>query len=717
MTVTITYGFEVRNRSLSSTVAEIMRDACSIVIRRTAMKHVRRLTVAAAVAAVMAVFMSASPHADTNGVSRDIALAGISSPQTGDFTPSGDGGLGPEFSPLEGADSDAGDDGAGAALVNRSFVRGVGQGVGVSSAKRAKSNPEVIGTFDGLNFYQQRYARGGNQFSIDPPDQGLCVGNGYAIEVVNDVVNVFNASGESVLPDNTATNIVSGFPRNVNHAIDLNSFYGYPAAINRTTGVFGPELTDPSCLYDAQTGRFFMVVLTLDSLANGTLTGKNHLDIAVSQTSNPTGPWQIYKVPVQNDGTDGTPNHHCPGGACLGDYPHIGADAYGFYMTTNEFAFFANGFTGAQIYALSKAQLAAGASTVTMTQFDTSVTTGPQNFPGFTVWPAQSPGTSSFELDNGGTEYFLSSDAVFSVTGTSTEVVQWTLTNTSSLVTGPLGVSLKSKAITVTQYAVPPNATQLGSGGAPDLSIPQGHCLNDTTTVTVAGVGCWHLLVNATAHARGPEVVTKLPANDSRMQQVTFANGKLWGALDTAVTVNGQNRAGIAWYVINPSAGGGPSSRTPILQGIVGVAGTDLTYPAIGVNASGRGVVAFTLTGDTDNPSAAYASIDALAGFGAVHVIAAGAAASDTFTGYRQQLSPRRPRWGDYGAAAVDGNTIWIASEYIPNACDYADWGGPFFVGGTGDNLLGTCGGANHGPGARAALGNWGTRITALTVQ
>jgi hypothetical protein len=63
----------------------------------------------------------------------------------------------------------------------------------------------------------------------------------------------------------------------------------------------------------------------------------------------------------------------------------------------------------------------------------------------------------------------------------------------------------------------------------------------------------------------------------------------------------------------------------------------------------------------------------------------------------------------------VDGNSIWIASEYIANGCVYADWGGPFFAGGTGDNLLGTCGGASHGPGKRGALGNWSTRISKLT--
>ena len=100
----------------------------------------------------------------------------------------------------------------------------------------------------GLNHYQQRYSRGGNQFSVEPPDQGMCVGNGYVVESVNDVFNVFSqATGASLLPDNTATNIVAGFPRNVNHAVDLNSFYGYAPAIDRANGnVRGEFVTDPS---------------------------------------------------------------------------------------------------------------------------------------------------------------------------------------------------------------------------------------------------------------------------------------------------------------------------------------------------------------------------------------------------------------------------------------------------------------------------------------
>ena len=148
------------------------------------------------------------------------------------------------------------------------------------------------------------------------------------------------------------------------------------------------------------------------------------------------------------------------------------------------------------------------------------------------------------------------------------------------------------------------------------------------------------------------------------------------------------------------------------------VPGKNIIYPAIGVTASGRGVVALTLSGPDNFPSAAYAAIDAQVGMGAVTIVADGAATEDGFTSYKQQLNPGaslRPRWGDYGSAAVDGNSIWIASEYIAQSCNYTDWGGPFFAGGTGDNLLGTCGGASHGPGKRTALANWSTRISKLT--
>jgi len=62
----------------------------------------------------------------------------------------------------------------------------IAAGVGVSS----QGPLSVVASFVGLNHRQQRLANGGNQFSLEPPDQGLCVGNGFKMEVINDVMTI-----------------------------------------------------------------------------------------------------------------------------------------------------------------------------------------------------------------------------------------------------------------------------------------------------------------------------------------------------------------------------------------------------------------------------------------------------------------------------------------------------------------------------------------------
>ncbi|HEY7127284.1 MAG TPA: hypothetical protein VH540_25350 [Ktedonobacterales bacterium] len=569
---------------------------------------------------------------------------------------------------LNGDDADNGDGGNedDEGGVNRTLP-GAKQGNGhlVNPNAGSKSNP-VLGTnFDGLNFFNQRFANGGNQFSVEPPDQGLCAGNGFILESVNDVLRIYHADGSP------ATGV-----------IDLNTFYGYPAAIVRSgphTGERGPSLTDPSCLYDQVIHRFIQVVLTLDHVGLTAATnGNNHLDIAVSDTSDPTGSWSLFILPVQNNGTQGTPNHHCNSGFCLGDYPHIGADANGIYLTTNEFAFTGPGFFGAQVYGIGHNVLTSGTGSVML--FNT-LGAGPDGA-GFTVWPAQTPG-NQFDTDNGGTEFFLSSRAVFSDDGTSDSILQWTLTNTSSLNSANPNPLLSVTSINVDEYAVPPRATQ------PAGNRPLSQCIADTVILpncntSIAGIGSHN---NATF---GPPN-GNLNSNDSRMQQVSYANGQLWGALDTAIIVGGEERAGIAYYVINPNA------HKVNLQGQAGIADTDLTYPAIGVTASGRGVIAFTLTGDNNYPSAAFAGLDAKVGMGNVQIAAAGVGPWDGFTSY-VIFGSGRPRWGDYGAAAVVGSDIWIASEYVAQTCDYATY-----------LTDPTCGST------RAALGNWATHISKVT--
>jgi hypothetical protein len=566
---------------------------------------------------------------------------------------------------VNGGDTDGNSDsGSGTIGLNRSLP-GTTTGHGKSISSKPKSNPVLDIHFQGLNFHDQRFANGGNQFSVEPPDQGLCAGNGFVLETVNDVLQVYDAAGNALL--------------NGGQPVDLNTFYGYIAAINRRTGARGPSITDPSCIYDQAIGRFVHVALTLDHVGTtANLTGTNHLDIAVSNTGDPTGSWTIYKLPVQNNGTQGTPDHHCNNGFCLGDYPHIGADANGIYLTTNEFAFFGPGFYGAQVYGIGNNLLTGGSGSVVL--FNT-LGAGPDGA-GFTVWPAQTPG-NQFDADNGGTEFFLSSDAVFFNSGTSNTILLWTMSNTSSLNSTSPTPTLALSTIAVDTYAVPPRATQ------PAGNRPLSDCLADTVT------NCWALVAGAAApnNATFGPPNGKLNANDSRMQQVSYANGNVWGALDTAVNVGGQDRAGVAYYVINPN------SRKLMLQGQAGIANTDLTYPAIGVTTSGRGVLTFTLTGDNDYPSAAFAGMDAKVGMGNVQVAASGPGPWDGFTSY-VIFGSGRPRWGDYGAAAVDGNDIWVASEYTAQTCTYAQY------------LVvprGQCGGT------RGALGNWSTHISKVT--
>ena len=589
--------------------------------------------------------------------------------------------------------------------VGRSQTEGnSGNGNSASEGGSGGSNVQKVTSFDGLNHRAQRLANGGNQFSVEPPDQGLCVGNGFVMETVNDVLNVYDTSGTSLLG-----------------VTDLNSFYGYTAAINRNLGPTVPArgqfVTDPSCYFDVNTQRWFHVVLTIEVKPNaphaGAFLGPNHLDIAVSQTSSPLGAWNIYRLPVQDDGSAGTPDHHCSTGpnsvpptnphACFGDYPHIGADANGFYITTNEYSFFGPEFIAAQVYAFSKRALASGASTVLVTQVDTSNAVR-GNQAGFTVWPASSP-NGHYATAAGGTEYFLSSNAADEVnpamTRTSTDLVVWAMSNTASLNSASPDVSLTNTVVQVARYAAPPLSNQKVG------NTPLRECINDITMVTPFGPGCWQILfVAEPAHN---EVQPVLDSNDSRMQQVMYADGKLVGALDTALQLKGKTQAGIEWFTVTPRSSHDGVEANLSGNGYFGKANTNLTYPAIGIDQNGNGVMAFTLLGDKNFPSAAYAPFNADSGPGSIHIAAAGKGPDDGFTGYVALVgSPPRTRWGDYGAAVVDGSNVWIASEYIGQTCTLQQYTSG--VSATSLGTFGSCGGT------RTSLGNWDTRITELSI-
>jgi hypothetical protein len=94
--------------------------------------------------------------------------------------------------------------------------------------------------------------------------------------------------------------------------------------------------------------------------------------------------------------------------------------------------------------------------------------------------------------------------------------------------------------------------------------------------------------------------------------------------------------------------------------------------------------------------------VDALVGAGSFSIVADGANPEDGFAAYRPLSGTTRQRWGDYGAAATDGNTVWIASEYIGpktgTVCNLATFMSTGF----------SCGAT------RTSFGNWWTHISKL---
>lgn len=538
-------------------------------------------------------------------------------------------------------------------------------------------------SIDGLNHRDQRLANNGSQFSLEPPDQALCVGGGFVVEATNSVLQVFDTNGAPL----------TGVQ-------DLNTFFQYPPQIIRQPVLqIGPQVIDPVCLYDPDFGRFVVVITTLHTLPDGTFTGKNTIDVAVSNSGDPTGDWTVYSVPAQNDGADGTPDHGCTldginPGPCFQDYPHIGADQNGVYVSTNEYDLFGPNYSAAQIFAFSKQELAAHGPSIRMTLVENLAVAGT---PGFTVWPAISP-AGEYSTRHNGTEFFLSTIAgdgseTGNPTGTARHIGVWGLTNTASLDDPTPALHITSRLIRSETYVFPPTSDQ------PAGPFPLGECINDTTTPTPFGDGCWNLLfVEEPAH---DEVISTPDSLDTRMQQTWFVNGQLWGSAGTAVRVNGELKAGIAWFRVVPNINpSGNIGARITAQGYLALADNNLTMPAIAMTPEGEGAIAFTVMGETNYPTAAYARIDQFGRVGPIRIAAPGLGVDDGFTSYKAFVGdPPRTRWGDYGAAVTDGTDIWIASEYIAQSCTLAEWlTAP----------IGDCGGT------RTALANWATRITLL---
>jgi hypothetical protein len=540
----------------------------------------------------------------------------------------------------------------------------------------------VISSFEGSNHFDSRYSGGGNQFSGEPPDQGLCVNGTRVFEIINSVVQVYTKSGTPLIAGNKA------FPDGPSVGLTLNEFYGLPPSLVRPDGPFGPDMFDTSCLYDPTTNRWFVTSASLDEdPTTGDFTGEGQVWLAVSKTGDPLGGWRIWSIDTTNNGANGTPDHQCVDNACFGDYPQIGMDAHGFYITTNEFEFFGDGFNGAQVYALSKADLVAGVSAPTMQVLE-NVHSTTYNDAAYTMQPVNAL-PADWSTSRGGTMYFGMSGSTFTA-GLATSIVLFGLSNPSSLDTNSPDLSLAETGVSTQTYATPGFAQQQNG------PMPLLDCVNTPACIgvrypnikapSVLDAGNSGKVYGAWLHGGDVYLTTGTPLTGTGAAWYNTNNGA-WKAI--------KQRTGVAWFVLHPSQAGALSASLHG-NGYVAVSGANLTYPSIVVGPSGAGAIGATMTGPSYFPSAAVARFKPGQAPTSVQITGAGVGPNDGFSATGE--GGYDPRWGDYGAATVtpDG-TMWLASEYTASRCTDAEFA-----------VDTTCGYR------RSFYANWSTHITAV---
>ncbi|HEY1350202.1 MAG TPA: hypothetical protein VGF67_11305 [Ktedonobacteraceae bacterium] len=445
----------------------------------------------------------------------------------------------------------------------------------VSAAGLALHTGNVLQNFDGVSSLDSEVTNFGAEF--EPPDQGLCVGNGFVVEAVNSAFTIYRTNGSVVL---------GSFNVNVLFDEGLRQF-----------------TSDPRCYFDKATNTWVAIILFIGTDSSGNFINEGRTDIAVNKSGDPTKPWTVYHLEANDDGSGGMPAH--PGCPCLGDQPLLGIDQENFYISTNEFSILGDAFNGAQIYAISKAQLFGLQQQVHFVHFDNLTIGGAI---AASVQPATTIGGSEAEFLLNSLDPFGTFDNRLGV---------WALTDRHRVSEGGFP-TLSSTVITSEPYGVPPSAVQMG----------------DTDP---------------------------LDAGDDRLQQVQFINGDLWSALATAITIpdDSATRAAIAWFQVHPDLSHGLISSPHLRhQGYIASSGNDVLYPAIQAGPDQSAVVVFTFTGPDHFPAAAYAVMRQGAHtFGAITIAAAG---SGPYV--------NGGRWGDYSYATLDPdhNRFWLATEYVP---------------------------------------------------
>ncbi len=215
-----------------------------------------------------------------------------------------------------------------------------------SNIQIATSGPGLSAPVPGVGFDSLDYLECCGGGGSVPPDPEMSAGPDHLIAAVNVSFEIYDKTGTSLLGPLT-----------------LDSLLG--AAGGGCTSTF-----DPNTVYDEEADRF---IIAADG--NGT-----DFCIAVSQSPDPTGSYNVYRVPAQ------------PVGGEFHDYPHTGVGDTYIVVGANQFGgSIPNGYEG-RVWALDKAAMYAGGllTPITASTGYDGGTPQPLNLHGFGqgTWPS-----------------------------------------------------------------------------------------------------------------------------------------------------------------------------------------------------------------------------------------------------------------------------------------------------------------------------------------
>jgi hypothetical protein len=548
---------------------------------------------------------------------------------------------------------------------------------------------------------------------VEPPDQGLCAGNGSVVETNNiGEILIFNKTLKRVSP-----------------VIPLDTLMGLTKRHWSSGG-------DPSCLWDpANGGHWFFTQIVSKSpeskggpfagcfvaKANTCLEG-----ISVTKGSSPFGPYNTYFLNANYDPKE-------PGFPfMLNDFAKISATRDAFLLFYDEAPLRGNGlggglFNGAQEFAFNKTALEKGrpVAKVTVARENMGLLKTPDGTcfsdnklfqPGIACWigviPAVPP-NGRFDNSHGGSGFMLTTVDFYFLGGNQLAVFDWTgLKNlNSSGCSACSGIRFGGQLFSGAQHYY--NPSSLGAALPTPFLAPQ------KSGPIPLGDECGKAGLSTVAHCPLGPITT----NGDNVTQASQGNGQLWAGANTeivqtyAASNTPETHAGAAYWVVGTRSFDQTGRFSLTSQGYISAMHEDLEFPAFAAGASnGRAIASFTLNGNggtagADNggffPSSAFGRLTSKSGTllqSTINIAALGQSPQDGVTEYANYPSATPafdPRWGDYGGAIVAGGRAYFASEYIqhPNCAP------PAF----NFNAIGTCGGTRDG------LANWGTSVNSVT--